>query len=139
MLDKLLKNGYIKKLPPDPRQVENSLFLARRDVDTATEMLKLDNFDWAFNIAYNSMLQSVRSLMFHMGYRPSSQKSHLAVVRFTETVLGEDYSICLDRMRRKRHRAVYDMVGSISKGEAHNIVILAKKLLQKVEKELKES
>ncbi len=83
------------------------------------------------------MLQSIRALMFHMGYRPSSRNSHLAVVRFTEIVLGEDISICLDRMRRKRHRAVYDLTGTISKDEAHNAVERALKLIGKVENELK--
>lgn len=51
-------------------------------------------------------------------------------------ILGEDYSIYLDRMRRKRHRAVYDIVGIISKNEAHNAVSMAIKLLNEVEKEI---
>lgn len=136
MLDKLEKKGYIKKLPSDPRMVENSLNLAQRDMDTAGKMLKEEDYDWAFNIAYNSMLQSVRALMFHTGYRPSGQKSHIAVVKFAEAILGENYSICLDRMRRKRHRAVYDMIGTISKGESRDVVVMAIKLLQKVKEEI---
>ena len=71
MLNKLEKEGYIKRLPPDIRRVENSLDLAQRDADTALRMLKEKDYDWAFNIAYNSMLQSIRALMFHLGYRPS--------------------------------------------------------------------
>jgi len=136
MLSKLEEEGFIKKLPPDPRRVENSLDLAHRDVDTATRMLKNEDNDWAFNIAYNSMLQSVRALMFHMGYRPSSKNSHIAVVRFTEIVWGDDYSVVLDRIRRKRHRAVYDMIGTISNSEAHFVVEMALKLIQRVESEL---
>lgn len=73
-----------------------------------------------------------------MGYRPSSRNSHVAVVRFTETVLGEDYSICLDRIRRKRHRAVYDISGSISKSEAHMVVERSLKLLKRVKKGIME-
>ena len=136
MLNKLEKEGYIKRLPPDIRRVENSLDLAQRGADTALRMLKEKDYDWAFNIAYNSMLQSIRALMFHLGYRPSNRNSHIAVVRFTEIILGEDYSICLDRMRRKRHRAVYDRTGTISKGEAHNVVLKALKLIRKVKSEL---
>lgn len=123
-------------MPPDIRRVENSLDLAQRDADTALRMLKEKDNDWAFNIAYNSMLQSIRALMFHLGYRPSTRNSHIAVVRFTEIVLGKDYSICLDRMRRKRHRAVYDRTGTISKAEAHNVVLKALKLVRKVKSEL---
>ncbi|BDZ71448.1 HEPN domain-containing protein [Methanobacterium petrolearium] len=89
MLDKLENDGYTIKLSPDPKRVVNSLDLAKRDVDTAGRMLKEEDYDWAFNIAYNSMLQSVRALMFHLGYRPSSRKSHVAVVRFTKNNLGK--------------------------------------------------
>ncbi|OPX59039.1 MAG: HEPN domain protein [Methanobacterium sp. PtaB.Bin024] len=137
MLDKLVEEGYLKKLPTNSQRVANSLDLARRDVDTAGRMLKEEDYDWTFNIAYNSMLQSVRALMFHLGYRPSSRNSHVAVVKFIEIVLGKGYSICLDRMRRKRHRAVYDLSGTISKNEANNVVEKALKLIEKVENELK--
>lgn len=136
MLSKLEEEGLIKKLPPDPQRVKNSLDLAHRDVDTATRMLKNEDNDWAFNIAYNSMLQSVRALMFHMGYRPSSKNSHIAVVRFTEIVLMDDYSVLLDRIRRKRHRSVYDIAGTISNSEAQFVVEMALKLIQRVESEL---
>lgn len=121
MLDKLEKEGYIRKLPPDHRRVENSLQLAHRDLETALKMLDQDQ-DWSFNIAYNSILQSIRALMFHEGYRPSSRKSHLAVVKFTELVLGEEESFYLDRMRRKRHQAVYDTVRIVSRTEALNAI-----------------
>jgi hypothetical protein len=55
MLTKLEQEGYIKKLPPDPRRVKNSMDLAQRDVKTAERMLRDKDYDWAFNIAYNSM------------------------------------------------------------------------------------
>ncbi|KAF5073891.1 MULTISPECIES: hypothetical protein [Methanobacterium] len=61
MLNKLEDEGYIKRLPTDPRRVENSLNLAKRDFLTANKMLTDENYDWAFNIAYNSMLQSIRA------------------------------------------------------------------------------
>jgi uncharacterized protein (UPF0332 family) len=74
--------------------------------------------------------------MFNMGYRSSSRNSHIAVVKFTETVLGKDDSILIDRMRRKRHKAVYDFTGTISSSEAYFIVDKAFKLLKKVKNEL---
>lgn len=137
MLNKLELDGYLKRLPTDPKRVINSMDLAQRDVDTASRMLEKGDYDWAFNISYNAMLQSIRALMFHNGYRPSSRNSHIAVVKFTEILLGKEYSICLDRMRRKRHRAVYDMAGTISETEAHNVVEKALKLINKVQEELK--
>lgn len=67
MLNELEHDGYIKKLQPDPRRTRNALDLAQRDVESAQRMLEVNDYDWAFNIAYNSMLQSVRALMFHLG------------------------------------------------------------------------
>lgn len=136
MLNKLEQEGYIKKLPPNPRRVKNSLDLAQRDIETAKGLLKEKNYDWAFNIAYNSMLQSIRSLMFYRGYRPSSRNTYIAVIKFTEIVLDKDDSVFLDRMRRKRHQAVYDFSGTISSSEAHLIVNKANKLMKKVEDKL---
>lgn len=59
MLDELEKEGYIKTLSPDPRRVEESLKLSQRDLNTAMKMLENEDYDCAFNIAYNSMLQSI--------------------------------------------------------------------------------
>ena len=42
----------------------------------------------------------------------------------------------MDRIRRKRHRAVYDIAGTISNSEAHFVVEMALKLIQRVESEL---
>jgi uncharacterized protein (UPF0332 family) len=84
MFGKLEKEGYIRTLSPDLRRVDDSLRLAQRDAKTAQKMLLTEEYDWAFNIAYNSMLQSIRALMFSMGYRPSTRNSHIAVVRFTQ-------------------------------------------------------
>ena len=47
MLNKLEKEGYIKKLAHDPRRVKNSLDLAQRDIDTTERMLKTEDYDWA--------------------------------------------------------------------------------------------
>ena len=64
MLNKLEDEGYIKRLPTDPRRVENSLNLAKRDFLTANKMLTDENYDWAFN-AYNSMLNLLEPNVSH--------------------------------------------------------------------------
>jgi len=126
MLDELEKDGYICKLPPDPKRVENSLQLAHRDLKSARKMLEND-FDWSFNIAYNSILQAIRALMFQEGYRPSRRKSHRAVVKFAEVMLGKEDATYLDRMRRKRHQSVYDISGIVTMTEAQNAITRAEK------------
>lgn len=46
--------------------------------------------------------------------------------------------VAFDRMRRKRHRAVYDTVGIVSSIEAHNAIKRAEDFIKYVEANLKE-
>ncbi len=101
-IDELERSGIIKKLPTDRKKVNDSLDLARRDLNTAGNMLDV-NCDWAFSITYNSILQSVRALMFSKGYRPSSDSGHVSAGRFARLFLKEEDVIAFDRIRRKRH------------------------------------
>ncbi|UCE39709.1 MAG: HEPN domain-containing protein [Thermoplasmata archaeon] len=113
--------------------------LAKRDLRTSKSLSK-DNPDWAFSIAYNSMLQSARALMFSMGYRPFGKAQHISAVRFAEAVLSgkaKEIIVILDRMRRKRHRVVYDTSGLISQLEAKKAVTSAEKFFNLIENELK--
>ena len=51
----LEKAGLISKIPVDRKRVKQSLDLAKRDLNTAKSIIR-DNPDWAFSVAYNSML-----------------------------------------------------------------------------------
>ncbi len=136
-LDELERRGAIKRLPRDMKKIEDSLNLAKRDVNVARSVLE-ENCDWAFSIAYNAMLQAVRALMFSKGYRPIGSNQHISVVRFAELFLREEDVIILDRMRRKRHITIYDTAGTISEIEAENIVIRAEKLVQEIIKMIRD-
>lgn len=136
-LDELERRGDIKRLPRDMKKIEDSLNLAKRDVNVARSVLN-ENCDWAFSIAYNAMLQAVRALMFSKGYRPTGSNQHISVVRFAELFLREEDVIILDRMRRKRHITIYDTAGTISEIEAENIVIRAEKLVQEIIKMIRD-
>ena len=136
-LDELERRGYIKRLPMDIKKIEDSLNLAKRDVNVARSVLN-ENCDWAFSIAYNAMLQAVRALMFSKGYRPTGSNQHIAVVRFAELFIREEDAIILDRMRRKRHTTIYDTAGTISEIEAENIVRRAEKLVQEIIKMIRD-
>ena len=131
-IDELERSETIRKLPIDRKKVNDSLDLAKRDMNIARNMLD-ENCDWAFSIAYNSILQSVRALMFSKGYRPSSDSGHVSAVSFARLFLKEEDVISFDRMRRKRHIAVYDTVGSISRAEAENAISRAEKFILEVE------
>ena len=136
-LSELEKRRLIKKHPIDTKKTDDAIALANRDISTAIDLLQTKDFDWAYNIAYNAMLQSARALMFSKGYRPGGEAQHVSVIRFCETVLGADFendNIMFDRMRRKRHTLVYDVAGSMSQTEAHNAVMRAKEFVEKIKK-----
>ena len=108
--------------------------MAKRDLRTASGVIEASP-EWAFNIAYNAMHQAGRAFMFHAGYRTVGEGHHATVVRFLQISLGSKYEEMLDlmdRMRRKRNRATYIMVGAISRREAEEAISTAKEFVQDI-------
>ena len=135
-LEELEREGLIKGLPVDKGRVKDSFALAERDLKTATKIMEEDH-DWAFSIAYNSMLQAGRALMFSRGYRPSGDAQHVSVVKFVEASVGKEFTevvAAFERMRRKRHLAIHDRAGAVSATDAGNAIKWAKDFLDKVKK-----
>lgn len=94
--------------------------VAQRDITTASELIHID-LDWSLAVAYNAALQAGYALMYARGYRAVGANRHKTVIRFVRATLGPSYRTRLnrlDRIRRKRHQAVYRMAGSVSEGEA---------------------
>ncbi len=120
-LKDLEAKGWIKPFKASQTQIQNLLRLANRDILTAKQLIGSDS-DWAFSIAYNAVLQAARALMFSKGYRPAAREGHhVACVRFAEAILKEklgDEIEIFDKMRSKRHRAIYDVAGTVSLQEA---------------------
>jgi uncharacterized protein (UPF0332 family) len=117
---RLLNEGRLKRGRFSRRQWEDCLSIARRDIETSRAILTMSP-EWAFNIAYNAMHQAGRAILFHQGFRAVGDGHHATVIRFLEIALGSDYGEMLavmDRMRRKRNRATYDMAGTIGADEA---------------------
>jgi hypothetical protein len=67
--DRLIKANRIKVFQSNSKDINQLLQLAKRDYKTALKNLE-DSPDWAYSIAYNSILQASIALMFHDGYRP---------------------------------------------------------------------
>jgi len=105
-----------------------------KDIGTAERNLT-DSPDWAYSIAYNSILQTGRALMFNDGYLPRGGEQHATVVEFIDERLGEKYSNpvrLFDQMRRKRHKIIYEVAGLISTKEAEQAVNFANKFVDEI-------
>ena len=92
-------------------EIKDLLEVARRDVKTAREITNID-LDWALIVAYNAALQAGLAFMYAKGYRPRGPERHKTVIRFLRATLDPSFKPKLnrlDRIRKKRHRAVYCM------------------------------
>jgi len=133
----LESKGLIHSYKASLKQIQEQIKLAERDIRTAKKMLAEDA-DWSFSIAYNAILQAGRALMFFRGYRPTSgEGAHVAVVQFAEITLGKamrNEVDLFDRMRKKRHQAIYDQAGLISQEEARQSCAFAQEFVNAVKK-----
>jgi uncharacterized protein (UPF0332 family) len=132
--DDLLREKRIQPYRAAPAEIRLLLSIAERDLRTAARNVEEDP-DWAYNIAYNAVLQSARALMISAGFRPRGAEHHATVVKFTEECLGNEFLpqvAVFDRMRRTRNRSVYEMGGIVSRQEAEEAVAFARSFVDLV-------
>lgn len=140
-IEDLVGEGSIHPFEARPEEVDKLMGIARRDLTTALRMMD-ESLDWSYTIAYNAVLQACRGYMFHLGYRPASAEAHRATLRFMRLIVDEpakgliDY---FDRVRRKRHRALYDEAGLVSEKEARELLDKAGEFVPMVEERIRRS
>lgn len=129
-LEELLRDRRIQKIRVSRQLSKKALLLALRDIKASEDNLRVGNFDWAYSIAYNAMLQAGRGLMFSKGYRPHPRAGHIAVIDFLRVAcrkeIDEQLLYALDKMRRRRHMAVYEEPMLVSKRDARHALGWAK-------------
>lgn len=123
-----------ERIPKDRALSDNAMRLAERDLKTAGDVFKSKDFDWSFSIAYNAMLQAGRALMFSEGYRPKGEAGHVSVVEFVKERFGNEFAerilFIFNKIRKKRHVAVYEQVEIISEAEAKNALRNAREFVK---------
>jgi uncharacterized protein (UPF0332 family) len=138
--ESLLKEGLIKRCPVDSKTILSLLKRAYTDLKTAKRNLGEDE-ECAFNYAYNAMLRSGLALMFSEGFRPDIKDKHLTVVRFTGSILGDEFKSLIndyDFMRKKRNRYIYEPDIPCSMKEAKDALKTAEGFVDKISKQVKE-
>lgn len=132
--ERLIKTNRIKLFQSSSNDINQLLQLAKRDLSAALRNLE-ESPDWAYSIAYNSILQAGRALMVYDGYRPRGADQHATVVEFIEERLGQQFSNqvrLFDQMRRKRHKIIYEIAGIISNNEAEQAVNFAQTFVTQI-------
>jgi uncharacterized protein (UPF0332 family) len=121
--DELLRQRRVHPHRATPQEVARLLALADRDIRMARRVMAED-WDWAFSIAYNAVLQAARALMYSLGFRPATEQGHKNTFAFVREALGDEFASLVgyfDRMRTKRNQAIYDVAGLITETEARAI------------------
>lgn len=127
----LERAGLIEPYQVPRAEIEDLLGVAHRDVKTAWELTNID-LDWALIVAYNAALQAGLAFMYAKGYRPRGPDRHKIVIRFLRAALEPSFKPKLnrlDRIRKKRHQAVYRMAGAISEREARGTIEFAEEFV----------
>lgn len=116
--------GLIEPYQVTQAEIEHLLEVAHRDVKTAQKLMNID-LDWAFIVAYNAALQAGLAYLYAKGYRPRGPDRHKTVIRFLRLTLDPSFKPelnRLDRIRKKRHQAVYHMAGAVSEAQAKGTI-----------------
>lgn len=125
-----------EKISYDQNLIKNAINLADRDIKTAKDVFNNQDYDWSFSIAYNAMLQAGRSLMFSQGFRPKGEYKHISVIEFVKKKFGDKFAdkilFMFNKIRKKRHIAVYEQINIISKDEAKGAIQIADDFIKRV-------
>ncbi len=138
--ERFVKNGLVKKLKPDFRQIAAQLKRTRKDLTTAGSAAKFDP-TWAFTITYHAMIRASRALMYAKSYLPTSLRSHKTIIEFAKLILGEEYQHLVNRfnrMRRRHHDFIYDSINNISPHEVKASIETARKLIDEITARIRE-
>ena len=139
-IDDLLRKRKIYRHRASQEEIERTLQLADRDLRMA-RVTMAEDWDWAFSIAYNAVLQSARAYMYSRGFRPAAEQGHKNTFAFMRAALGSDFASLIgyfDRMRTKRNQAIYDVAGLITEKEARSILKNAARFVETVKIQLGE-
>mgnify|MGYP001589459131 CR=1 FL=1 len=132
--ERLVREGAIERISTSDGEIADHIRKARHDIAVAQNVTNID-LDWAFTIAYNGILQVALGFMYSKGYRPKGEAKHYNTFRFLQEVLPASYSsqiARLQKLRKKRNRAVYQQMDSVSEKEAKDIISFSARFLEEI-------
>jgi uncharacterized protein (UPF0332 family) len=137
-IEELISTGNIHPFQATQEEIDKAMAIAERDLKLAESILN-ESLDWSYSIAYNAILQACRAYMFHQGYRPVATESHKTSIEFMKLSVDEPIKTTVeyfDRVRKKRHRTVYEEVGLVTEREMTQLLSKAREFLDYVEEAL---
>jgi hypothetical protein len=125
-LQKWLEFGWLRPHQTSRSEIAGLLAIVDRDLETAK--LEQVSPDWRFGIAYNAVLKLCTILLYASGCRAGRELQHKRTIDALPFILGDDRTRdarFLDRCRIKRHEVEYETAGTITDGEANELIQFA--------------
>ena len=128
------KNGWLIEHKTSPQEIKDLLAISDRDL--ATCQIGGLSPDWQLSIAYNAVLQAAAAVLAACGFRASREAHHYRVIQSLACTINAEplLIIQLDQFRKKRNITDYERAGAVSDSEAKEMITLAKRLREDVEK-----
>ncbi|MFH1224611.1 MAG: HEPN domain-containing protein [Candidatus Diapherotrites archaeon] len=129
-ISELVEKGHLIRCLPGRREIDGSLALSERFLEKAKGNEKIEYYDIALSLAYQSMFHAARALLFKNGCK---ERSHKAVVIALKEIYGKEKELArlieaLDAYRISRHAIQYSGAGC-SKEDAEEAIKDARKFL----------
>jgi HEPN domain-containing protein len=131
-LEGWLRNGWLARHQASPREVAALLAAAADDLANAEKDLSAG---WRFAIAYNAALRLSSVALSAAGYRAAREQKHYRSIAALPLLLGpevRELAEFLDRCRTRRHEVTYELVSTVSQGEADELVNAVRELQSRV-------
>jgi HEPN domain len=109
VIDKLIADGELQRVPPSREHADQLLMQARKDLASA-EILRDDNPKRAYESLYDAARMALTAVLENQGLRPTSRGGHIAPCAAITAQLDPPMGVILrpfDRLRRTRHRSEY--------------------------------
>jgi len=133
-LNRLVKEGKLKKQSTDIAYLNHLLDAARRNFEAAS-LVKEKVEEAAFKLAYDGLLQIGRTILLINGYLPDDGEQHKTTFIVAGELLGNDFKsliIKIQKFRIKRNDCIYDPRGLISRSDTEAIYKTAQEFWHKV-------
>jgi len=136
-LEDWLNDKLIVKHRPSAGEIAELLHICDRDLEKV-KIIELGP-DWRLSIAHNAAVQTAKAALAAVGYRARKEGQHYLLLQSLAFTIKTDPTIIdqLDKFRQKRNISDYERAGLVTEQEAEEMIELAKKLRDDVEKWLR--
>jgi len=134
LLNKLIKEGKLKRQDTDIYYLNSLLTAAKRNFDAAA-LVKKKVEEAAFKLVYDGLLQIGRLILLIHGYRPDDGEQHKTTFLVAGELLGKEYDSLIKKIQKfriKRNECIYEPKGLISKVESEAIFKVSQVFWRKV-------